>query len=579
MAGRWGCWPATWARRTRRGARGRRRGGRRCRCSTPTTRSGSASVLGSRGRPGQPGRCPAGLLAAGAGGDPGRDSRCPPTGPARPPPRTPVTWSTSGSVRNVHAGLVEVARAGRATLFMVVQAALAVLLSRHGGGDDIPLGTSVAGRGDAALDELIGMFLNTLVLRADVSGDPTFAELVGRVREADLGAYAHQDLPFEHLVEALSPARSLARNPLYPGHAHVPEHPRRPASHLGPPRPARHARSGTDIGGARFDLAVTLWERRDAAGTPAGLEGDIQFAADLFDQATVEALADRLAAGAGAGGGGSGFAGQPGGGARARPSGGRSCGAGTTPPRTLPGRRCGELVAAQVARTPDAPAVVCGDVTWSYAELDAASGRLARYLVGLGAGPEQVVAVALPRSAEMVVARARRGQGRGGVSAGGPGVSGGADRFHAGRRAAGAGRVHRGDGGRCWRRGVARWCWMTRQRRRRSRRCAPAGRACGPSVDGAGVCDLHVRVDRGAQGRRGDRIAGWPAWWPARRTGSGSGRGRGCCSSPSLSFDAAVSELAVTLGSGGALVVPRRGSLADAVAGGAGGAQGGDRRC
>ena len=194
----------------------------------------------------------------------------------------------------VHAGLMEVARAGRATIFMVVQAALAVLLSRHGGGDDIPLGTSVAGRGDAALDELIGMFLNTLVLRADLSGDPTFAELVGRVREADLGAYAHQDLPFERLVEALSPARSLARNPLYQvmlTFQNIPEDQQATWDLPG----LRATPMGTHIGGARFDLAVTLWERRDAAGAPGGLEGDIQFAVDLFDQETVAALAGRLA--------------------------------------------------------------------------------------------------------------------------------------------------------------------------------------------------------------------------------------------------------------------------------------------
>ena len=166
---------------------------------------------------------------------------------------------------DVHAGLVEVARAGRATLFMVVQAALAVLLSRHGGGDDIPLGTSVAGRGDAALDDLIGIFLNTLVLRTDLSGDPTFAGLVGRVREADLAAYAHQDLPFEHLVEALSPARSLARNPLYQvmlTFQNIPEDQQATWDLPG----VRAIPLGTHIGGARFDLAVTLWERRDATG-------------------------------------------------------------------------------------------------------------------------------------------------------------------------------------------------------------------------------------------------------------------------------------------------------------------------
>jgi non-ribosomal peptide synthetase component F len=300
----------------------------------------------------------------------------------------------------VHAQVIETARAGRATVFMVLQAALALTLSRLGAGPDIPLGTPVAGRADSALEDLVGFFVNTLVLRADVGGDPSFAVLLGRVREADLGAYAHQDLPFEQLVQELAPDRSLGRHPLFQVMLALQNNPR-PAWSL-PGLTARAAPAGGPAT-ARFDLELSLGERRGPGGAPAGIGGHLAYAADLFDAAGAAQLAARLA---------------------------RVLEQVTADPQLTAGRvqvlepaerrqltaewndtaagvpeaTLGGLFAAQAARGPDAVALACGDEQVSYGQLEESSSRLAGYLAARGAGPEKVVAVAAGRSVALVTA-------------------------------------------------------------------------------------------------------------------------------------------------------------------------------
>ena len=305
---------------------------------------------------------------------------------------------------DVHRRATALARTAGATTFMVVQAALAALLTRLGAGTDIPLGTAVAGRPDPALDDLIGFFVNTLVLRTDLSGDPTFTELLDRVRDADLAALEHQDLPFERVVEIVNPVRSLARHPLIQVMVVVQQPDEDvfalPGLDVRPFRPDELTGALTT---AKFDLNVVLRELAGPDGAPAGLDGYLEYATDLFDHGTAEALAGRLARLISAATADPGLPigrldvltagerrlllhGTP----RLTPAG---------PPATLP-----ELFEARARRTPDAVAVTAGEQRLTYAELDARANRLARLLRERGAGPDDLVALAMPRTADFVVA-------------------------------------------------------------------------------------------------------------------------------------------------------------------------------
>ena len=191
---------------------------------------------------------------------------------------------------DLHAALLALARANGASLFMVLQAGLAALLSRLGAGDDIPIGSPVAGRTDTALDGMVGFFVNTLVLRTDTSGHPTFAELLARVRAGNLAAYSHQELPFERLVEVLNPARSLSHHPLFQVMLAFQNDAQVSLELPG----LRTAFEDVAVASAKFDLSFALAEERAADGAPAGIAGVLEYASDLFDEATVVAMAARL---------------------------------------------------------------------------------------------------------------------------------------------------------------------------------------------------------------------------------------------------------------------------------------------
>ncbi|SNT48360.1 amino acid adenylation domain-containing protein, partial [Rhodococcoides kyotonense] len=311
----------------------------------------------------------------------------------RPRPRAASGLGKSVTVDaggELHARIAELARTHRATPFMVVHAALAVLLSRMSGSADVAVGTPMAGRGDAALDDLVGMFVNTLVLRTPIDGTASFEDVLADVARIDLAAFGHADLPFERVVEVVDPPRSQGRHPLVQVLLAF-QNTERTTFEL----PGLTV-SAVDIGTttAKMDLQVTVVEHWDGDGRPSGYGITFTYATDLFDDASVAELAAALV---------------------------RTLEAATHNPRGPVGdidllsaesrRRMStswndtahvlesgatvlDAFDARVVERPDAIAVVFEGSSLSFAEFDARVNRLARYLISVGAGPERAVAVA-----------------------------------------------------------------------------------------------------------------------------------------------------------------------------------------
>ncbi|GAB4192319.1 MAG: hypothetical protein OHK0022_06410 [Roseiflexaceae bacterium] len=312
----------------------------------------------------------------------------------------PVVQTTSGAALRfrLEAGLVaalrELSRREDVTPFMLLLATFQTVLSRYSRQSNIAVGSPVANRSHPEVEDLIGCFINVLVLRTDLGGDPSFRQLLARVREVTLGAYAHQDVPFERLVEELAQERDLSRSPLVqvmfmfqnaPSAA-----PELPGLTVEPAEAEGHT--------AKYELTLAL------AGAGDELDGVIEYNTDLFDAATIARLAGHFQT--------------------------LLAGALADPDLRLselpllpaaehnqivrdwnatalafPVDRCiHELIAEQAARTPEATALVFGEQALTYAELDARASRLARRLSELGARPDGLVGICMERSVDLAVA-------------------------------------------------------------------------------------------------------------------------------------------------------------------------------
>jgi amino acid adenylation domain-containing protein len=289
--------------------------------------------------------------------------------------------------------LEDLSRTNSATLFMTLLAAFQTLLSRYSRQSDVVVGSPIANRNRAETESLIGFFVNTLVLRTDLSGDPSFRELLGRVREMALGAYAHQDVPFELLVEELQPERSMAHTPLFQVVFTLQNAPM-PRADL---EKLSVAGLAVEHATAKFDLGLNI------SGTPGQLQGALEYNTDLFDAATIRRMLSHFEV--------------------------LLANVVSNPDQQLselqlltaaeleqvvfewndtaadyPHDKCiHQLFEEQVERTPEAVAVICEDAQLTYRELNERANRLAHYLQSAGAGPETIIGICLQRSLEMMV--------------------------------------------------------------------------------------------------------------------------------------------------------------------------------
>ncbi|HEU4559433.1 MAG TPA: amino acid adenylation domain-containing protein, partial [Longimicrobium sp.] len=318
-----------------------------------------------------------------------------PTDHPRPPVQThrgataPVELSPELQER-----LQALGRSEGATLYMTLLSAFQVLLGKYAGSDDVVVGSPIAGRTRGEVEELIGFFVNTLVLRADLSGDPGFREVLGRVREVALGAYQHQEVPFERLVAELQPERSMSHSPLFQVMFAL-QNARGSGGGLAG---LSVSGVGADLASAKFDLSLSLM------ATAHGLRGGLTYSADLFERGTIERMLGHLER----------VLEQVATNADVRLSRLELLGeaeralvleAWNRTAAEVPGDRClHQLFEAQAERTPGAVAVVFEGATLTYGELDRRANRLAHRLIALGVRAEELVALCVEPSPDAIAA-------------------------------------------------------------------------------------------------------------------------------------------------------------------------------
>ncbi|MEV0032714.1 amino acid adenylation domain-containing protein [Nocardia sp. NPDC050793] len=312
-----------------------------------------------------------------------------PTDRPRPADSLGAAAMVTRSVRpEVSQAVEQLARARRMTPFMMIHAALAVLLARLSGVSDVVIGTPVAGRGSTRLDHLVGMFVNTLALRTEVRREDTFGELLDRIRSTDLGAFGHAEVPFDRVVEEIGPSREGGRHPIFQVLLAFTS-PARELSATG----LEVRRLELDPVAAQFDLTVTV--TTDARGTTVGF----CYATALFDSPKIEAMAERLETIL------STIIADPEtvvGDIDIRTRAERA--QITFAPASAAPATMGEILARGAAVDPDSLAVIADGKHLTYRDLDAWSDRIAHELIGLGATPEKLVAIGITRSLESVAA-------------------------------------------------------------------------------------------------------------------------------------------------------------------------------